>query len=44
LQTHVDERAARAPDALIEGFTHHNALGGVVVGREEILRRVRAVS
>jgi len=44
LLIHFDERAARAVDALIEGFTIHNALGDVVVGREEILRLVRAVS
>lgn len=44
LQLHFDEREARAIDALIEGFTIHNALGKVPVGREEILGLIRAVS
>ncbi len=44
LQIHFDERAARAIDALIEGFTIHNTLGRAPVERGEILRLIEAVS
>lgn len=44
LQVHFDEKTARALDALIEGFTIHNALSRTVVSRDDILELIRAVS
>lgn len=44
LQTHFDEREARAIDALAGGFILHNTLGKGAVAREEVLRLVGAVS
>ncbi|NIF24947.1 TetR family transcriptional regulator [Pantoea sp. Tr-811] len=44
LQIHFDERTARALDALIEGFTIHNALSKTVVSRDSILALIQAIA
>ena len=44
LQMHFDAQTARALDALIEGFTIHNALSKTVVSRDDILGLIKAIT
>ncbi|MBO9547975.1 TetR family transcriptional regulator [Pseudomonas sp.] len=44
LQIHFDEKTARALDALIEGFTIHNALSKTTVSRADILALIEAIA